>query len=198
MKTVRIALNGRFSGTAQPTGTQTTAFHLFDAIVKAPRAFALSIFVDPALKAVSQWADYPGTEIRAIPFRQWSRTKAQLWEQIVLPMEIKSKRYDLVHHPIISCPRWNLGARTVVTLHDLTFYHHPEWVSPGFRRWLMATAVPGMRQAAHVVAISDYVLSDMRRTLTCGRIGLPVSIMELSNLMTTSRISWINDPLSWA
>lgn len=160
-----VVLNGRFSGTAQPTGTQTTAFHLFDAIVKSPRDFKLVIFADPAFKGISEWADYPGTEIRMVPFGRWSRMKSQLWEQTVLPLEIKTRRCDLAHHPIMSCPRWSLGAKTVVTLHDLTFYHHPEWVAPAFRRWLMTTAVPGIRKASHVVAISDYVLSDMRRTL---------------------------------
>lgn len=71
----------------------------------------------------------------------------------------------MVHHPMATCPRWSLGTTTVVTLHDLNFYHHPEWVSPAFRRWLMLTAVPGMRKAAHVTAISDYVLADARKTL---------------------------------
>ena len=165
MKTATVALNGRFSGTLQPTGTQTAAFHLFDSIVKCSRAFKLTIFVDPAFNGVAEWADYPNTEIRKIPFSQWSRKKAQLWEQIALPFELKRRGYDLVHHPMITCPRWNLGTKTVVTLHDLTFYHHPEWVASGFRRWLMTTAIPGIRQATHVTAISDYVLAEMRRTL---------------------------------
>jgi glycosyltransferase involved in cell wall biosynthesis len=69
---------------------------------------------------------------------------------------------------MFTCPRWNFGTRTVVTLHDLNFYHHPDWMDPKFRWWAMATAVPGLRKASHVVAISDYVLDDMRRTL-----GLP-------------------------
>jgi glycosyltransferase involved in cell wall biosynthesis len=165
MKRAKIALNGRFSGTLQPTGTQTVAFHLFDSIVKSAREFNLVIFADPAFKGVSEWADYPRTEIRVVPFALWSRMKSQLWEQIVLPLEVKKNRLDLVHHPIMTCPRWSLGARTVVTLHDLTFYHHPEWLASKFRRWLMTTAVPGMRKASHVVAISDYVLADARKTL---------------------------------
>ena len=165
MKTVTIALNGRFSGTLQPTGTQTTSFHLFDSIVKCSRSFDLVIFADPAFKGVSEWADYPGTTVRAIPFSRWPRAKSQLWEQTLLPLEVKGKRYDLVHHPMITCPRWNLGAKTLVTLHDLTFFHHPEWVAPAFRNWLMATAVPGMRNASHVTTISDYVLDHARSTL---------------------------------
>jgi glycosyltransferase involved in cell wall biosynthesis len=58
-----------------------------------------------------------------------------------------------------------MGVKTVVTLHDLNFYHHPEWVAPAFRSWLLATAVPGIRKANRVVAISDYVLTDALTTL---------------------------------
>ena len=58
-----------------------------------------------------------------------------------------------------------MGVKTVVTLHDLNFYHHPEWVAPAFRRWLLNTAVPGIRKANHVALISDYVLRDVRETL---------------------------------
>ena len=58
-----------------------------------------------------------------------------------------------------------MGVKTVVTLHDLNFYHHPEWVAPAFRSWLLATAVPGIRKADRVVAISDYVLADALNTL---------------------------------
>jgi glycosyltransferase involved in cell wall biosynthesis len=165
MKRRQIALNGRFSGTLQPTGTQTVAFRLFDAIVRAPRDFSLEIFADPAFEGIGQWADIPQTHIEQVPFSRWSRSKAQLWEQTVLPWEVRRRGCNLVHHPILTCPRWSFGATTVVTVHDLNFYHHPEWMDPKFRWWVMTTALPGVRKAAHVVAISDFVLEDMRRTL---------------------------------
>jgi glycosyltransferase involved in cell wall biosynthesis len=56
-----------------------------------------------------------------------------------------------------TCPRWRLGVRTVVTLLDLNFYLHPEWVSRSFRLVLQFFALPGIRRADRVVAISDYV-----------------------------------------
>jgi glycosyltransferase involved in cell wall biosynthesis len=165
LKTPRIALNGRFSGTLEPTGTQVVAFHLFDAIVRAPRDCQLVIFADPAFPGVREWAAIPGTEIVSVPFSRWRRARSQLWEQFVLPRDLRRHRCDLVHHPIVTCPRWGLGTPAVVTLHDLNFLHHPEWFSSAFRRWLTLTALPGIRRAAHVVTISDYVLADARATL---------------------------------
>jgi glycosyltransferase involved in cell wall biosynthesis len=161
----KIALNGRFSGTLEPTGTQIVAFHLFDAIVREPRDFPLVIFVDPAFPGVKDWAAIPQTEIRATPFSRWRRSRSQLWEQFILPLELRKARCTLVHHPMVTCPRWGLGTPSIVTLHDLNFYHHPEWVAPAFRRWLMLTAIPGIHRAAHVACISDYVLADARTVL---------------------------------
>jgi glycosyltransferase involved in cell wall biosynthesis len=160
----KIALNGRFSGTLQPTGTQTVAFRLFDAIVRSPRDFSLEIFADPAFAGVADWADIPKTHVEVVPFSKWSRSRAQLWEQTLLPWEVQRRACGLVHHPIVTCPRWNFGIPTVVTLHDLNFYHHPQWMDPKFRWWVMNTALPGLKKADHVVAISDFVLEDMRRT----------------------------------
>jgi glycosyltransferase involved in cell wall biosynthesis len=114
---------------------------------------------------VKLWGEIPATRLVPIPFATWSRKKSQLWEQIVLPWSVRQSGCDLVHHPIITCPRWSLGVKTVVTVHDLNFYHHPEWVAPAFRRWLLTTAVPGIRKADHVATISDYVLHDVLETL---------------------------------
>ena len=165
LKAFKVALNGRFSGTLQPTGTQIVAYSLFDAIIRQPREFDIVVFADPAFAGVPAWEAVPRTEVVKVPFASWSRKKSQLWEQIMLPWSARKSRCDLMHHPIGTCPRWDMGIKTVVTLHDLNFYHHPEWVAPAFRRWLLNTAVPAMRKAEHVVTISDYVLADTRKTL---------------------------------
>lgn len=161
----KVALNGRFSGTLQPTGTQIVAYSLFDAIIRQARDFEIVVFADPAYAGVKEWAHIPRTKLIEVPFATWSRKKSQLWEQVVLPWSVKKSRCDLVHHPIATCPRWSMGVTTLVTVHDLNFYHHPEWVAPAFRRWLLNTAVPGIQKADHVALISDYVLRDVRKTL---------------------------------
>lgn len=165
MSRPRVALNGRFSGTLQPTGTQTVAFHLFDAIVRAPRTVELVIFADDAFPGVADWADIPGTELVPVPFSKWRRASAQLWVQFALSQAARQRGCALAHHPSNDPPRLRGGIRHLVTVHDLNFLHHPEWFGRKFRLWLCATAVPGVRAADHVVTISDYVLRDVRDTL---------------------------------
>ena len=160
-----VGLNGRFSGTLKPTGTQITSFHLFDAIIRSERDFPVVIFADEKYPGVAAWRAIPRTKFVDVPFSRWRRFAAQLWEQIVLPVRARRAGCTVLHHPMTTCPRWRDGVRQVVTVHDLNFFHHPEWVSRAFRFWLSAVAVPAIRHADHVAVISDYVLADVRRTL---------------------------------
>ena len=160
-----VGLNGRFSGTPRPTGTQVTSFHLFDAIIRSERNFNVVIFADEKFPGVAAWRAIPRTSFVDVPFSRWRRFVAQLWEQFVLPIRARKAGCTLLHHPMTTCPRWRNGIRQIVTVHDLNFFHHPEWVSRAFRCWLSAAVVPAIRHADHVVTISDYVLGDVRRTL---------------------------------
>jgi len=159
MPPLLVALNGRFSGTRQPTGTQTVAFHLFDAIVRAPRRAGETVvaFADPRFPGVEAWSGIPGTRLVPVPFQDWSRGRAQLWEQLVFPLRARRCGAAIGHHPITTCPAWHNGVKTLVTLHDLNFYLHPEWYSRAFRLVFSLCAVPGIRRADRVVTISDYV-----------------------------------------
>ncbi len=157
MSLAPLALNGRFSGTAQPTGTQTVAFHLYDAIIRAERERPVIVFADSRFKGVEEWAHLPRTTLVNVPFQDWSRHRAQLWEQIVFPSLARRHGCALAHHPITTCSTWQAGLKTVVTLHDLNFYLHPEWFSRSFRLVLRFFALPGIRRADCVVTISDYV-----------------------------------------
>jgi glycosyltransferase involved in cell wall biosynthesis len=177
MNLAPVALNGRFTGTAQPTGTQTAAYGLFDAIIRAPRERPLVVFADPRFPGVSEWASVPRTVLVETPFQDWSRGKAQLWEQFVFPRLSRKWNCALAHHPITTCPVWRLGIKTVVTLHDLNFYLHPEWYSRSFRLVYHLFALPGIRRAERLVAISDYV---RRQAIECLHLS-PDRILRIYN-----------------
>ncbi len=62
-------------------------------------------------------------------------------------------------------PTWKRGVRSLVTLHDLNFWLHPEWYSPSFRAVYRMTALPGLRSAEMVVAVSDWVRTKAEKHL---------------------------------
>ena len=163
--TLVVGLNGRFSGTLKPTGTQITSFHLFDAIIRGERDFDVVVFADDKFPGVAAWRAIPRTKFVDVPFYRWRRFVAQMWEQFVLPVRARKAGCAVLHYPMTTCSPWRNGIKLVVTVHDLNFLHHPEWISRAYRCWLTAVAVPGIRHADHVATISDYVLDDVRRTL---------------------------------
>ena len=161
-----VALNGRFTGTKQPTGTQTAAFGLFDAIVQAPeREIPLVVFADPQFVGVANWEKFPHVELVSVPLQSWSRGRAQLWEQLVFPRLCRKYNCPVAHHPITTSPVCKGDTRSVVTLHDLNFFRHPEWYSLGFRLTYAVTALASLRDAERVVTISDYVREQAKREL---------------------------------
>ena len=162
---VTAAFNGRFSGTPQPTGTQTAAFQLFDAIIRTRRAIEIVVFADPRFPGVEEWGAIPGTRLVGVPFQSWSRGRSQLWEQIRLPQLCRRWACQLAHHPISTNPVWHPGCKSVVTLHDLNFHLHPEWFTRSFRLVQTFTVLRGAKRAERVVAISNYVIDQAKKHL---------------------------------
>src|SRR5581483_6380499 len=161
-----VALNGRFTGTSQPTGTQTAAFGLFDALVRSPeRELSLVVFADPKFPGVAEWKKFPNVTVVTVPFQNWSRGRAQWWEQFTLPRLCREWNCTVAHHPIATSPAFKGNVKSVVTLHDLNFFNHPEWYSRSFRLVYAFTALPGLREAERVVVISDYVREQAARDL---------------------------------
>lgn len=160
-----MALNGRFSGTPQPTGTQTVAFQLFDAIIRSPRTVDIVVFADPRLPGVAAWRDIPRTRLVETPFQTWSRNRAQLWEQFRFPLLCRQWQCGVAHHPISTNPVWHPGCQSVVTFHDLNFYRHPEWFTRSFCWAQYFTQVAGAKRAERVVTISNYVRDQVREYL---------------------------------
>jgi glycosyltransferase involved in cell wall biosynthesis len=164
----RLAFNGRFSGTLEPTGTQTAAYNLFDAIIRHPgRDFAIDVFADRRFRGIDEWKSFIEINLVHVPFSEWSRGRAQLWEQLVFPHRCLARGVHLAHHPITTSPAFARRAlASVVTLHDVNFLTHPEWYSWRFRAAYAITATPGLHSASAIVAVSQYVRQEAIRTLS--------------------------------
>ena len=88
-----------------------------------------------------------------------------LWQRLRLPLraELLAGRFDILHAPDFVLPP--TGARTLLTVHDLTFLVHPECAEAGLRRYL-ARAVPhALRRANMVLVDSQATAHDLARLL---------------------------------
>lgn len=106
---------------------------------------------------VDRWPD--GVEVLDIaPTRRPVRLA---WEQVRLPRRLRRLDFDVYHGPHYTMPE-AAAVPKVVTIHDLTFFDHPEWHErtkvPFFRRAIRVAA----RHADAVVAVSRTTANRLR------------------------------------
>ena len=98
-----------------------------------------------------RWRALPGDSV--VEQAPASRPARLAWEQVVLPRQLGRLPVDLHHAPHYTMPR-RARLPTVVTIHDLTFFDHPEWhervKAPFFRRAIRTAA----RHASALVCVS--------------------------------------------
>jgi glycosyltransferase involved in cell wall biosynthesis len=97
-----------------------------------------------------------------------------VWEQSALPVLMHRHRVDVHHGPHYTMPELARLPR-VVTVHDLTFFDHPEWHErtkiPVFRRAIKAAA----HRAAAIVCVSEYTADRLHALLT---VRCPVHVIH--------------------
>lgn len=95
------------------------------------------------------------------------------WEQWAFPRALSSRRPDVVFAPAYSAPL-TAPAPVVLTIHDVSFYAHPEWFSfrEGARRRLLTGW--SARRARKVITDTAFSQGEIARY-----IGLPRSRVEV-------------------
>ncbi|MHB8440133.1 MAG: glycosyltransferase family 4 protein [Acidimicrobiales bacterium] len=95
-----------------------------------------------------------GPRARVVAVAPQIRPLRLLWEQVRLPALLRASGASVHHAPHYTMPE-RTGLPCVVTIHDLTFFDHPEWHErikvPVFRRAIRRAA----RDASVLVCVSD-------------------------------------------
>ena len=82
------------------------------------------------------------------------------WEQTALANQANSDHLDVFFGPSYSLPL-RIAVPSVVTLHDISFFSHPEWFGSreGFRRrWLARQSIT---QAQTIITVSDFCKKEL-------------------------------------
>jgi glycosyltransferase involved in cell wall biosynthesis len=105
--------------------------------------------------------------LRLLPISD--RRMATIWHRLRLPIpvELFTGQVDVFHSPDFTLPPvWR--ARTLLTIHDLSFVTHPETVHPLVLRYLNAAVPRSVRRADHVIAVSEHTRRDLVHWLGIG------------------------------
>ena len=82
------------------------------------------------------------------------------WERPALSLELWRHRFDLLHSPDFIAPV--RGARRhVITVHDLSFIHYPEYLTADSRRYYNGQIRESVKRADHILSVSQATKQDL-------------------------------------
>lgn len=82
------------------------------------------------------------------------------YERVMLAAELAPHRLDVFHSPDFIPPSGG-AARRVITVHDLTFLAHPEWMNDDGRRYYGGQIATAAAQADAIACISRHTHDDL-------------------------------------
>ncbi|MFT5815558.1 MAG: glycosyltransferase involved in cell wall biosynthesis [Psychroserpens sp.] len=146
---IRIALDIHTIG-QQATGNETYISGLLNAFKKHPQTDLHFTYYHSRSLKDKKW---PGTYKKLSPQSPFLRIP------LSTPYALYRDNIDVSHfqyfHPLLSpCP-------AVVTIHDLSFEHHPEFFSPLMRNALRYLAPIMAKRAAHIITVSKATKQDL-------------------------------------
>ena len=109
----------------------------------------------------------PNARLIRLPLSE--RVLTILWHRLRLPLpvELFGGRLDVFHSPDFALPPVR-QARTVLTVHDLSFMRVPECSQPSLRAYLLRVVPPSVRRADVVLADSESTRNDVIELLGVG------------------------------
>jgi glycosyltransferase involved in cell wall biosynthesis len=109
----------------------------------------------------ARWLSVGGGRAGVVPAAPTARPLRLAWEQVRLPRLLRHRRPDVHHAPHYTMPERS-PVPVVVTVHDCTFFDHPEWHERSkvafFRRAIRLAA----SRAAVVVCVSETTARHLR------------------------------------
>jgi glycosyltransferase involved in cell wall biosynthesis len=169
---MRIGIDGRtmlsWKG-GEGAGIGHYTFLLTKNLLRQDRENEYVIFLDKAVSGRIRQevlGDHPNATIRHFPFANAKKALPFVYTHMVISAAFERAKLDLLHAPANSLPLF-YRRPSVITVHDLAIYDHPEWFpspypnSLGFSERIV---VPySVKQARRIIAVSDQTKQDLIR-----------------------------------
>jgi len=120
-------------------------------------AHDLHIFLN---KNIENRYTFPNAELHPVNISQKYRSLRIIWEHFKLPGEVKKLKCDLLHCPGYIAP-YKAPCPTVITVHDIIAFKHPELCKTSNRLYFRAMLARSIRQAAQIIVPSNFVKNNL-------------------------------------
>ena len=150
---MKIGINGLFLRPGRNGGIETYFRELLAALVEEAPQHSYIVYL------CTEAANYPlpaGNVKRVVfPFSGGRPALRYLWEQLVLPVQVRVDQLDLLHSLAYVAPL-AIDCPSLLTVHDLNFRAAGHQMNP-LRRWTLGNFCRlSCRRAAHIIAVSDF------------------------------------------
>jgi glycosyltransferase involved in cell wall biosynthesis len=156
---MRIAIDYT-SALVQGAGIGRYTRNLVAALAQLESGDRYTLFSTEAPTAERPIPTAPNVRSRVVPVG--NRRATILWHRlrVPLPAELVMGRADVLHGPDFTLPP-AIGARRVVTIHDLAFLTHPECALPSLVTYLSRVVPRALHRADRVIAVSQRTATDL-------------------------------------
>ena len=150
---MRLGLNILYLIPGKVGGTETYARELIPAL-DGNLSSGDELIIYCSRECANLFLGLKNTRVVVLPFRAVSRPIRLLFEQIVLPILLVYHKVDTVFSLGYSSP-WLAPCRSVVTIHDLNWYYHPEDFSPFSRLIWKWMTIYSAKFSSHIITDSQ-------------------------------------------
>jgi len=108
----------------------------------------------------ANWMEGDNVEIDSV-FSEDSNVRRIIWEQLTLPKLANEKGLDIFHYVDHSLSIISKPVPTVITVHDLAFFRHPEAYTMSRRVYKSLISRPSIRRANKIITVSEYTKQEV-------------------------------------
>lgn len=170
------------------TGNETYILELVRALARRESGDTFFVYVEtpaalpPEIRGASP--------VRVVQYTARSGLRRLLWE---LPRRAQEDRLDVLHISYNAPLRLNAACALVVTIHDISFEHFPQFFSRPLRAFLQFSVPRSARAAHQIITDTEHAKTDLVKTY-----GLPAAKVTVTHYAAGAQYRPMHDPSALA
>jgi glycosyltransferase involved in cell wall biosynthesis len=152
---MRIGLNLLFLIPGEVGGTETYSRGLITSLVEKYPGVQFYVFINKESGQLD-FLEHPNLVKILCPIFAANRCARLLWEQLILPWQVRHLHLDLLHSLGYFGPLW-LPCKSVITIHDLNYKFVPQSMSRLTRIVQKLLVEASVHSVDHVIVVSNFV-----------------------------------------
>jgi glycosyltransferase involved in cell wall biosynthesis len=158
---LRIGINALYLLPGKVGGTEIYLRSLVDGLSRLDKRNKYFIFVNNESSGIFDHLR-PEAEIVSCPIRASNRAVRVLWEQLILPFQVRMRKVDVLLSAGMTAPFF-CSATSVLVIHDLQHINQPWNFSIFYLPFLKVIIYLSARSSDAIIAISKKVKSDVEK-----------------------------------